>query len=696
MQQALEEAARHWEQLAGGPAALRNEILRLTGPGDKPDVNPVPGAVQAGFDAAGDAVLRRFGWDPSPLPGDRPQQFAVRRIQASLRLMEDPDPDILEQYANGVRIGVGVRLPRARAIFARKTRWKLPEQQEEDAAQWKENYKSAAENPEPLLLQLKKDAAATPPRIILMTRREAEERWGKDLYVGALAVIEEGEDKWRIVHDATHEIFVNHRIRVRDQLTSPMASDLQAQQEEMCADGRSHHALTADVEGAHRTVVVAEPDWGFQTSSPFGRHPPGHPEEMLAVNPCGTFGVGSAAYWWGRLAAMGERWLHYVLGPKYREFLSALFADDLRIVARGPRWVFILIMVLLALQYWGTKFKWKKLGGGVAYDWIGYAEDLVRFQLGISVKRRDWLLRWVSDLLGMGAVLVREMREVVGRLGFACEVLSYERPFLGPVHAWVACVPDQSFLELPVMLALIFTWIAKRLRVRHMMPVRIRRASSGELFRADARATESEVQIGGWLCADGRATQEAPFFSVILTAENAPWAFRDKSPQRRIAALELLGTLICLVRWPPQRPFGEDGVLVLSGGSDNQGNGFLLDKLMTSKFPLCAVLMEVSAQLEARGCQLLLDWVPRERNVPADDLSNGNWEQFSPGLEVPVDLATLPFLVLHDMLAAGELLFDELAAAKLARSSAPQGAKRRRAAFSGSSATKKLRVRDPW
>ena len=698
MQDALEAAILAWEEMAGGPQQLRARYFEIVS-GDLEE-SPVPPEVQAVFDAALDATIRRHGADPAPRSGDREQQFLVRRMEAALTLMGDPDAAVLgTDYAKGVRVGVGVRMPRARAVFGRKTKWKLPEETEEEAVEWKENYSSAREHPEILAAQLEKDEKARPPRIILMERREAERRWPGRLFVGALAVIEEAPGKWRIVHDATHEVLVNHRIRVRDQLACPLAMDMQATQEEMLADGRSHYGLVVDVEGAHRTVVVAEEDWGYQVSSPFADRPPGDPEERLAVNPCGTFGLGSAAYWWGRLGAHLERWLHYVLGRRYREFFSALFADDKRLVARGPHWVRILLMCLVALAAFGAQLKWTKVGGGQVYEWIGYAEDLTRFALGISVKRRDWLLKWIGDTLELGAVLVQEMQEVVGRFGFAYQVLEYDRPFLAPIYAWVAAVPPGSCLEVPAMLKLVLRWLARRLRERHMIPA-LERGEEGddELFRADARATDEVASVGGWECAGGKTPGEARWFAVELNVDNALWVFESKTPQRKIAALELFATLLCVMLFLPERPLREAGRLLMSGGTDNEGNGYLLDRLMTAKYPLCCVLMELAAALEDRGARLRLEWVPRERNEPADALSNLEFGQFDPRLRIPVNLAKLPFRVLPELLAAGKDLFEEIAAVKEERE---QHLWRKRSSNNGRAPAKeerrkRLKERDPW
>ena len=62
--------------------------------------------------------------------------------------------------------------------------------------------------------------------------------------------------------------------------------------------------------------------------------------------------------------------------------------------------------------------------------------------------------------------------------------------------------------------------------------------------------------------------------------------------------------------------------VTLTCGTDNQGNHFLLDKLMTTKFPLGVVLMELACQLSLRRACLHARWIPRLENEEADALTN--------------------------------------------------------------------------
>ena len=74
---------------------------------------------------------------------------------------------------------------------------------------------------------------------------------------------------------------------------------------------------------------------------------------------------------------------------------------------------------------------------------------------------------------------------------------------------------------------------------------------------------------------------------------------------------------------------------------DNRGNVYVVAKLMTAKCPLCAILLELAGQLEARQSWLKLEWPPRQQNEEADALTNKNFDQLDPALRIPLDPATM-------------------------------------------------------
>ena len=141
--------------------------------------------------------------------------------------------------------------------------------------------------------------------------------------------------------------------------------------------------------------------------------------------------------------------------------------------------------------------------------------------------------------------------------------------------------------------------------------------------RVDAQASDDRTGVGGWLPVlgpDGRPDpQSSPWFSEEITEHEFPWVFaKDGKSSRVIATLEALA-LLALRAFYPSLPSGARTKIVLVPSvTDNRGNGSLLNKLMTSRYPLSALLMEFSEQLRHTGVRPEVDGLPRETNAEAD------------------------------------------------------------------------------
>jgi hypothetical protein len=224
-----------------------------------------------------------------------------------------------------------------------------------------------------------------------------------------------------------------------------------------------------------------------------------------------------------------------------------------------------------------------------------------------------------------------------------------------------------------------------------------KRNDLGEVFRLDAKAEGEEVAIGGWRVSGKGSTFDAPWFAVRLNRRNAPWAFSRGEAFRTIASLELLGILVSVMVLLPDDAMRAEtlGTVSLTCGTDNQGNSYLLDKLMTTKYPLGVVLMELAVQVGLRNAVLRANWLPRLQNEEADALTNSDFRHFDPSKRIDVDLETLDFKILNKLFAVGDEYVEELAKLKekdkLRRetSNAEAGQPKRRKSDA-------LRERDPW
>jgi hypothetical protein len=124
---------------------------------------------------------------------------------------------------------------------------------------------------------------------------------------------------------------------------------------------------------------------------------------------------------------------------------------------------------------------------------------------------------------------------------------------------------------------------------------------------------------------------------------------------RTISALELLATPVGVAIFGTElRQFADaDGRVRVTGHTDSQGSAIVVARGMSTSFPLCCGAMGLVARLEASRLQLDPDWVPRELNQEADDLSNGIFDKFDPELRVPVDQGMVQLLMLDRLMKEG-------------------------------------------
>ena len=157
----------------------------------------------------------------------------------------------------------------------------------------------------------------------------------------------------------------------------------------------------------------------------------------------------------------------------------------------------------------------------------------------------------------------------------------------------------------------------------------------------------------------------------------------------------MFASLLCIKAFDLDTADFSGGRITLSGSTDNKGNSHVISKLMTTKFPLCAFLMEIAATIQIAEADIELGLVPRDQNTEADELSNFDSRNFSPELEVKLTSETTRFILLDEFLEEGERLYLEIEEQKeKARSTPPvvlQAAKKRKR-----KPDTRLRVTHPW
>jgi len=635
-----------------------------------------------------------------PLPGDEDQPVHVRLLSALLTDAQDPDAVGILDYVHGVRVGVGVRMPRTPAVFPRKRRWALPTQAHPEM--WDEfdfsepvlldNYRSARE----LQREVEKDLEGLLARGLCekLTAEEAQLRYGTRFVVASLGALvkrttDEGERVIRLLFDGTREVPLNGAIRVRDQEIPPGAPDLKRILRAQAEWPSTPFGLVADVKDAHRVVVIHPADRHLLGC----RARPGGP---IYFQKRGTFGVASASYWWGRLAAALLRLLYRVV-PERALFWGMVLADDFKFEAAGPDFVEVLLLAVLTAEVVGFPWAWEKLRGGTDFTWVGYQHQLREHSLGLSESRAAWLRGWLASVLDARVVQIREFVAGLGRAAYSCGALEYDRPFLAPLYTFASLHPLESHQPLPTYVLSVVKFLHDRLVVRRMYPCAQPVEPLAEAIRVDAKAEGETATIGGWLPtrdASGRIDLSlSPWFFVQLNDQTAPWAYeKDRQPFRVIASLEALAVLVAtLTLTSPVAGCSRRGSVMLPLLTDNRGNSFALSRLMTTKYPLCLLVMELAVALEERGLALTAEWVPREWNAEADALTNSRFEGFIDANRVEFDMRSHPWKVLPKLLRDGQQFYQDAQLARAAARANPErGRKRARGKKQG------LKETDPW
>ena len=153
---------------------------------------------------------------------------------------------------------------------------------------------------------------------------------------------------------------------------------------------------------------------------------------------------------------------------------------------------------------------------------------------------------------------------------------------------------------------------------------------------------------------------------------------------------ELLAVTVAVVVFGKEGSWrGADGRFAISSFTDNSSNTFVVDKFLSTKFPVSLVLMELAFQLSQLKVSLSLPWIPREQNEEADDLSKERFDKFDARKRIAVNLEDIGFRVIPRLAEVAGRLDEEI---KLMRkTSKGESSVSRR-----TPAEEKMRMTQPW
>ena len=642
------------ESVAGGKGALEKEFFRMTKGGVHFSLvknEELLGSVRS-------PLVRQLGLSAEALRVPEGQPFFLGLLREVLRAAGDCDHEFLKKAEEGLPLGILEPLPRTPEVFEKQVKWALDD---DPGAVWslsKGNYVSAVQHVDHLRRHLEEEVQMG--LVDKMEERLFEEEYGGNRAVAALAVLVEDEvsGKKRVIHDGTHGIGVNNRVRCRDKVRMPGPREKREVLEELEESREVVMALVGDFEKAHRRFLYQKSERGYLACKVREE------DSFVYINKVGTFGIGSTPYWWARISACLMRVAHYLLGEQFWVELL-LYADDLEVVAPGRTGRCGAMLTFLYMAAFGAPFKWAKQRGGWITEWVGLCTDYKRFAMGLSEGRAAWLCNWMRSVEERKEITDAEFAAGLGRLGFAALALPWERPMLGPLFSWSAAVRgEKGSLRLPWVVLMVMRWIRNKLesglRMQDVKKVAEEKRPAIKIW-TDAKATEQGAWIGGWV-QDHDDPLRCRWFSEKVDERLAPWLFvKGGNPKRVIAALELLGTLVAIKLWGCEKDIG--GVhLRTEAFTDNRGNEFILKRGLSTKFPLTLLLIEVCETLRETGSTASLQWVRRDENQLADDLTNEEFGKFNMDLRVRVTEDNCRWLVLDELLVESRELYEEIQA----------------------------------
>lgn len=116
------------------------------------------------------------------------------------------------------------------------------------------------------------------------------------------------------------------------------------------------------------------------------------------------------------------------------------------------------------------------------------------------------------------------------------------------VYSWISAAGRTATLKMPPLVASTCIFIRDKFSTGYRkLPCGLSEVSLGEIFRTDAKCERHRVVLGGWLLTDKCDPSVAPWFSLSLSVEEAPWLFREdgETPWASTSA-ELLASLVAI------------------------------------------------------------------------------------------------------------------------------------------------------
>jgi len=183
----------------------------------------------------------------------------------------------------------------------------------------------------------------------------------------------------------------------------------------------------------------------------------------------------------------------------------------------------------------------KKVELGKNLRWLGFQVQCSPIMISIPRDKTIVIDQALHSLINGEPQSLRDVQKVVGKLQWSSSAWPFLKPWLQPFWSWMRVLKRRgrpsTFLRILTksMLGLCF------LPVIHLSPYR---PSSMIVGASDAGANDTSAAIGGWFSfSQSFDKASVNWFMQDITALEFPWLYDKGSPQKRIAALEMLATV---------------------------------------------------------------------------------------------------------------------------------------------------------
>ncbi|CAE7747975.1 LRRC45 [Symbiodinium sp. CCMP2592] len=340
-------------------------------------------------------------------------------------------------------------------------------------------------------------------------------------------------------------------------------------------------ALILDVSKAHRRILIRAADQGLLCFFHRGRL-----FQCLTLN----FGARASGFYWARLAGILSRLMHRLLFIRHA---LLIYVDDLISLLSGPSapvWAAVLCVFLLVLR---VPMSWHKAYLGARPTWIGWSMSLETFTATLEPPKLARLRLLISSARSGDAIPLHLLRKLTGKLLWVCSLFRpFRHRFIGtraylhlfmllwpplrgnpsgctlvsvasrPVHTlkdvplhfagerrlWISVrsPPDSDRKLSQESKAVLDLWHSCLCQTIPLFPLSLSPLLTCEAF-ADACADSKHAGLGGFVAfPSGRTVWFRSALSPADLARLCAWYSPDTSPQKFIAAWELLGQIALL------------------------------------------------------------------------------------------------------------------------------------------------------